>query len=71
MIISAGKVCAGPNPYVVVELHDHKTLKLGDVVRMSESMNGDLFLIRTDYTIHSITDDYDQYVHLEDRKDKP
>lgn len=58
--ISAGKVPCGTTVYTVTNAHDHKTLKEGDIVRMTENLR----LIREDFTLHRLTDDNGQYVHL-------
>lgn len=66
---SAGSIEPSPKRWRVVETHDHKTLRLGDVVIMAEIPLPDLsnILIReADMTLHWLRGDYEQYVHLEE-----
>jgi len=64
-IVSAGNVCCSPTVYVVVDTHKHRTLALGDRVVMTEDPQYRNLLIRlSDYTLHALEDEYDQYVHL-------
>lgn len=63
--ISAGNVSPSTRRYEVTYPHDHKTLKIGDVVVMAETPKLENVLIRlTDMTLHRICDDSEQYVHL-------
>jgi hypothetical protein len=51
--------------YRVTWPHAHKTLRVGDVVVMTESPSYDNFLLREpDMTLHRLQDDCGQYVHM-------
>ena len=62
--VDAGKVVPGPALYEVTYAHNHKTLKAGNLVRMVEDPRYNNLLLRTDWTLHWLTDEQDQYVHL-------
>lgn len=62
--VDAGSVETGPSLYQVTYAHAHKTLKAGDLVRMVEDPRFNNLLLRTDWTLHQLADDHDQYVHL-------
>jgi hypothetical protein len=64
-LLDAGSVCGSSKRYVVTWPHEHKTLKLGDVVVMVVTPRNDNLLLREiDMTLHGIKDEYDQYIHL-------
>ena len=64
-LLDAGSVTASDIRYVVTIPHNHKTLKSGDVVVMTETpMRHNLLIRISDMTLHRLTDEYDQYVHL-------
>lgn len=64
--MSAGKIAPSTSQYLVTEIHDHKTLAVGDVVVMSEHTKTlhNLLVRLSDFSIHEITDEAGQYVHL-------
>lgn len=63
---SAGKVGPSTTRYKVVCAHDHATLKVGDVVVMTEDRTRANWLLReADLTLHDLTDEHSQYIHLE------
>ena len=62
---SAGSIAAGPDRYVVTEIHRHPSLCVGDHVYMTETPSTELILLRaSDKTLHGLMDQYGQYVHL-------
>jgi len=62
----AGDLCPSPKKWRVVFTHGHKTLKLGDIVVCDSPAPGaSNYLVRTsDFTVHSILGESEQYVHL-------
>ncbi len=65
IVLDAGGLAASPKRYVVTWPHEHKSLKAGDVVVMVETPKFDFFLLReSDMTLHGLTGNGDQYVHL-------
>lgn len=63
--LDAGSVAASAKRYRITYLHDHKTLRIGDVVVMTESPQLDNLLLRVpDMTLHRLRDDNEQYVHM-------
>lgn len=62
--VDSGDIAPGPARYEVTYPHKHKTLKSGDLVRMVEDPRGNSLLLRVDWTLHRLTDESDQYVHL-------
>jgi hypothetical protein len=61
----AGNVPPSPKKFIVTGIHDHKTLKLGDVVLVVKAPNMENLLFRfSDCTLHDTQDKHDQYVHL-------
>ena len=62
--VDAGQVPPGPTLYEVTYTHKHQTLKRGDLVRMVEDPRYNNLLLRTDWTLHLLQDEHDQYVHL-------
>ena len=62
--VDAGGVSAGQTLYEVTYAHGHKTLKVGDHVRMAEDAHYNNTLVRTDWTQHLLADENGQYVHL-------
>ena len=66
--LDAGSIEPSTKRYIVSFPHAHKTLRTGDVVVMIETPRKEKFLLReSDMTMHWLTDDGDQYVHLEER----
>ena len=62
---SAGSVPPSAAEYSVEYTHGHKSLKHGDVVVMTESPGFQNLLLReSDRTLHSLTGEHEQYVHL-------
>ena len=63
--LDAGSIAPSIKRYRVTYLHDHKTLKTGDVVVMTESPKFDNLLLREpDMTLHFLQDNNGQYVHM-------
>lgn len=63
--IDAGQVAPSQIRYLVKYAHAHKTLKVGDVVVMTETPTMENLLLReADMTLHRLQDGSDQYVHL-------
>lgn len=62
--LTAGEVEPGPTLYEVMFTHKHITLKPGDLVRMVEDPRCNNLLLRADWTLHLLTGEFDQYVHL-------
>jgi hypothetical protein len=62
--VIAGNVPCGTALYEVVFTHCHKTLRRGDLVRMLEDPQYHNVLLRTDWTLHTLQGEDDQYVHL-------
>lgn len=63
--LDAGQIPASMKRYVVTWTHNHKTLKTGDVVVMTEDREFRNWLLREpDMTLHSLQDESGQYVHL-------
>jgi hypothetical protein len=62
--LDAGHVGPSQTFYEVTCPHRHRTLKVGDCVRMAENVDFSNVLIRTDFTLHSLMDEFHQYVHL-------
>jgi hypothetical protein len=62
--VDAGHVGPGPALYEVTYTHGHKTLKAGELVRMVEDPRCNNLLLRTDWTLHLLADEHNQYVHL-------
>ena len=68
---SAGSVEQSARPWIVSDIHNHRTLKRGDIVFMVVSPDGSHFLLRFwDMTLHRVMDDSGKYVHLT-RSDAP
>jgi len=66
-MIDAGNVAPSSKRYRVSWAHKHKTLSMGDIVIMAVTPRQDNFLLRlSDFTLHWLSDDSDQYVHLEE-----
>jgi hypothetical protein len=63
--VDAGSIGPGETLYRVTYTHGHKTLKVGDLVRMVEDPRYRNLLLRTDWTMHTLADEHDQYVHLQ------
>lgn len=65
--IDAGHVAPSSKRYRITFPHDHKKLKAGDIVIMTETPDfANLLLREQDMTLHRLADDSDQYVHLEE-----
>lgn len=62
--VDAGRVGPGHALYQVTYTHGHPTLKAGDMVRMVEDTRYNNLLLRTDWTLHDLHGEHDQYVHL-------
>lgn len=62
--VDAGKIGPGPALYEVTYTHGHPTLKAGDMVRMVEDQRYNNLLLRTDWTLHDLQGEHDQYVHM-------
>lgn len=63
--LDAGRVAPSTKRYRIMHAHDHKKLRAGDVVVMTESPTFDNLLIREpDMTLHRLQDDDGQYVHM-------
>jgi hypothetical protein len=63
--IHAGYVAPGPKRYTVTESHDHEDMVWGDVVLMVEDPSLKNWLLRlSDFTLHHLKGQADQYVHL-------
>ena len=63
--LDAGSIAPSMKRYRITYLHDHKTLKTGDVVVMTESPQFHNLLLREpDMTLHSLQDGHGQYVHM-------
>jgi hypothetical protein len=63
--LSAGAVPPGPAHLTVTHTHEHKSLRIGDVVIMRETPRMDNVVIRiSDMTIHDIIGQGGQYIHL-------
>lgn len=63
--VHAGEVPCGPALYEVIDAHEHKTLKVGDLVRMVEDPHYNNWLLRTDNTLHALQNGQgDLYVWL-------
>lgn len=60
----AGSVAPGDQRYIVTYLHDHKTLRKGDVVVMREFRSENVLVRVADGSVHALADDIAQYVHL-------
>lgn len=66
--LNAMYVGAGPEQYIVTYAQKHKTLKVGDVVKMLETPSYCNVLIRViDWTLHDLQDSDGQYVLLRPR----
>ena len=65
--LDAGSVSPSPKRYKVTWPHDHKNLKIGDIVVLVETPRLDIWLLReSDMTLHPTKCQFDQYVHLMD-----
>ena len=63
--ISVGNIAPSMQELVVVFVHQHKTLKLRDIVVMIEAPDSKNWLLRPyDMTLHELWDDSEQYVHV-------
>lgn len=63
--LSAGSVEPSHKRYRVTGPPEHKTLNAGDVVVMTQTPTLQNMLVReSDLTLHHLTDEYDQNVHL-------
>lgn len=62
--VDSGTVVPGPTLYEVTYTHGHRTLKRGDIVRVVEDPHDNNLLLRADWTLHTLADEHDQYVHL-------
>lgn len=62
--LSAAKVAPGEAWFEVACAVDHLTLKPGDIVKMVESPRYENFLLRNDFTLHSLQGESEQYVVL-------
>lgn len=67
--MDAGQVSPGPERWRVTYLHRHETLKVGDIVIMTETPRRagmvNLLFRPSDSTLHLLQDEHDQYVHVE------
>lgn len=69
-MMHAGSISPSSNKYLVSDPHDHRSLKHGDIVVLSESPGRHNLIIRlSDMSLHQLKDEYDQYVHLEPFKE--
>lgn len=65
--LDAGAVAPSMKRYRITWPHEHKTLRVGDVVEMIETPLREHMLLRfPDMTEHRLQDDSGQYVHLID-----
>jgi hypothetical protein len=65
--ITAGIVTPSQKVWVITDAHDHKKLKEGDRVIMTETPSFQNLLYRpSDDTLHDLSDDHEQYVHMEE-----
>lgn len=63
--LDAGSVAPSMKRYRIIWPHNHKTLRAGDVVVMTETPRYENLLLREpDMTLHGLQDDSDQYVHM-------
>ncbi len=64
--MNAGQVAPSMRRYLITDAHDHKTLRCGDVVVMSETPRTleNLFIREPDMTLHELQDESSQYVHV-------
>ena len=63
--LDAGSVAPSMKRYRIIWPHNHKTLRAGDVVVMTETPRLENMLLREpDMTLHVLQDDSDQYVHM-------
>lgn len=71
--LDAGSVAPSTKRYRINWPHNHKTLRAGDVVVMTQTPRLENMLLReSDMTLHVLQDDSDQYVHMvEASNDKP
>lgn len=64
-LIDAGGVAVSPLRYRVTWPHKHPSLRIGDVVVMTETPRHENLLLRLeDTTLHVLADENGQYVHL-------
>jgi len=69
--LSAGDVEPSTIEYTVVNLHAHRSLRLGDVVMVIKDPTCRNWLFRgADTTLHRMADEHDQYVHLRAKEDR-
>lgn len=69
--LGAGTVAPSMKRYRIIWPHGHKTLRVGDVVVMTESPSCDNMLLREpDMTLHRLQDDDGQYVHMVDASNR-
>ena len=63
--LDAGGIAPSMTRYRVTWPHEHKTLRAGDVVVMTETPSLENMLLREpDMTLHRLQDDGGQYVHM-------
>lgn len=62
----SGHIMLDGKMYIVTHVHDHKTLHVGDRVRLAYTPdNNEGVLVRAcDFSIHARRDEYLQFVHL-------
>lgn len=64
-VLHAWNASPGRTKYVVTESHDHKYLTKGNVVVVVEDPQNNNWLLRlSDMSLHHLTGQSDQYVHL-------
>lgn len=64
--LHAGLVSPGPRRYAVTESHGHKHLAEGETVVMVEDPQLNNWLLRlSDFSLHHLKGQSEQYVHLE------
>lgn len=66
-LLDAGSIPPSPKHFIVTNPHGHDFLKAGDEVVLVADTTINYFLLRTaDMTLHTLKDNADQYVHLEE-----
>lgn len=64
--LHAGDAVPGPRRYVVTDAHHHKNLTEGSIVVVVGDPKSNNWLLRlSDMSLHHLTGQADQYVHLE------
>lgn len=64
--LHAGSIWPSRKQYVVTDAHHHKNLTEGNIVLVVEDPKNNNWLLRlSDMSLHHLTGQSDQYVHLE------